>query len=116
MKQPFDERRIRSALMTAWSLQSAKQWTPQCPAAGQCNVTATLIFDLFGGEILRTGLHQGYHYYNRIGGKIVDLTDSQFAEPIAYQNETSSRAAAMESVHEDEYGALRTRLEKLLSP
>ncbi|MEM7634924.1 MAG: hypothetical protein AAF299_10215 [Pseudomonadota bacterium] len=108
----FDEARIRSALVKAWSLETAKQWTPDTPAAGQCNVTTVVVHDLFGGEILRTGL-PGYdvdHYYNRIDGTVVDLTDSQFPAPVSYDDELASRADAMQCVLDSEYSVLRAAL------
>ena len=36
----FDEAQVRDALEKAWSLETAKQWSPENPANGQCNVTA----------------------------------------------------------------------------
>ena len=110
MELHFDEQTVRAALKDCWSFESAKQWTAENPAAGQCNVTAAVIHDLFGGDILRTKLPEGYHYYNRINGVVVDLADSQFAKPIEYANENSSLEAAMACVSDGEYEALRTKL------
>jgi hypothetical protein len=33
-----------------------------------------LIHDVFGGEILKTRLKKGWHFYNRIEGKRIDFT------------------------------------------
>lgn len=113
----FDENRVREALAKAWSLETAVQWTEENPASGQCNVTAAVIFDLFGGEILRTHLPEVWHYYNRIDGKRYDLTDSQFTAPGArfdapesYDDEASSRDAAMQGIPQREYDALKAAL------
>ncbi|MEM1047331.1 MAG: hypothetical protein AAGL24_14325 [Pseudomonadota bacterium] len=118
----FDETRIREALAKAWSLETAVQWTEENPASGQCNVTTALIFDLFGGEILRTRLPEVWHYYNRIDGERYDLTDSQFtapgarfAAPEAYDDETSSREAAMQTIPQREYDTLKGALLKHLA-
>ena len=35
-----------------------------------------LIFDIFGGEILKTHYKNGWHFYNRINGKRIDFTRS----------------------------------------
>lgn len=117
----FDEDRIRRALDKAWSLESAVQWSEQNPANGQCNVTAAVIFDLFGGDILRTRYPEFWHYYNRIDGRRVDLTDSQFIRPGArfaaperYEDELSDKNAAMDGIPEREYHALRNALLPLL--
>ena len=116
MKITYDETSIRAALPTAWSLKTATQWTPEMPAGGQCNVTTVIIHDLFGGEILRTKV-PGYdvaHYYNRINGKAVDFTDSQFPEPVQYENELATREDAMQCVLDSEYKKLRETLVRLL--
>ncbi|MET4385326.1 hypothetical protein ABIB73_001061 [Bradyrhizobium sp. F1.4.3] len=64
------------------------------PAAGQCNVTALLIHDLFGGELLKTPLPAGEHFYNRIGGRRYDFTANQFDQAIAYLDLPTDRADA----------------------
>lgn len=118
----FDEDRVRSALEKAWSIDTAKQWSQENPANGQCNVTSAVIHDLFGGEILRTRYPNVWHYYNHIDGKRCDLTDSQFVRPDArfpapesYDNELSDRDTAMEGIPQREYDALRAALiEELL--
>ena len=118
----FNEDRVRSALENAWSLDTAKQWSQENPANGQCNVTSAVINDLFGGEVLRTRVTTVWHYYNRLDGKRCDLTDSQFFRPGAYfsapesyDDELSDRDKAMEGIPQREYDALREALlEKLL--
>ena len=108
----FDEAQIISALARAWSLETAKQWTPDTPAAGQCNVTAVVVHDLFGGDIFKTSLpdYEVDHFYNRVNGDVVDLTDGQFSSPVSYQNEPASREEAMQCVKASEYEVLRTSL------
>ncbi len=108
----FNEPQLRSVLATAWSLETAKQWTPDTPAAGQCNVTTVVVHDLFGGDILKTSLpdYDVDHYYNRIDGVGVDLTDGQFSAPVSYDDELASRADAMQYVLDSEYETLRAAL------
>lgn len=108
----FDEAKVRSALVHAWSLKTAKQWTPDTPAAGQCNVTTVVVHDLFGGDILKTSLpdYDVDHFYNRVDGVVVDLTDSQFSAPVSYDDEVASRADAMGCVLDSEYEILRAAL------
>jgi hypothetical protein len=118
----FDEQKVRASLRTAWSLDTAVQWTKENPALGQCNVTAAVVFDLFGGEVLRTELAGIWHYYNRIDGQRFDLTDSQFTEPGAlfdapkqYQDEVSSVRAAMTGIPQREFDELKRALIRNLS-
>ena len=113
----FDEARVRAALLKAWSLDTAVQWTVENPASGQCNVTAAVIHDIFGGEILRTRLPGVWHYYNRIDGVRFDLTDSQFsapgalfAAPEAYSDNITDRASAKTNIPQREYDALSNAL------
>lgn len=106
----YNEQRVRTALKRAWSLRTAKQWTLESPESGQCNVTAAVVFDLFGGRILRTSLPSVDHYYNEIDGKRVDLTDAQFPEPIDYEDIPSTRDEAMYCLNPGEYDELHRRL------
>ncbi|WP_119168780.1 YunG family protein [Algihabitans albus] len=117
MAPAYDEGRIRSALEHAWSLDTAVQWTPENPASGQCNVTAVVILDLFGGDLLRTRLPGVWHYYNRLEGRRVDFTDSQFsapgalfAAPAEYDDDVTTREAAMTGIPLREYEALKASL------
>ncbi len=117
MTLAYDERCLRAALMNAWSLETAVQWTQENPALGQCNVTAAVVFDLFGGEILRTRLPEVWHYYNRIADQRVDFTDSQFTAPGArfatperYDDEVTTREDAMTGIPQREYDALKAAL------
>lgn len=119
--QTFDEAQIRAALDQTWSLETAVQWSVENPANGQCNVTAAVIHDLFGGEILRTRYPDFWHYYNRIDGQRMDLSDSQFTRPGArfqapdpYDDAPCTRDDAMEGIPQREYDALRSALTALL--
>ncbi|MCV0424147.1 MAG: hypothetical protein K5905_01610 [Roseibium sp.] len=113
----FDEQQVRAALENAWSYETAKQWSKENPANGQCNVTSAVIHDLFGGEILRTRYPSVWHYYNRIAGKRYDLTDSQFFRldarfpaPDSYDDELTNCDAAMEGIPQREYDTLKRAL------
>jgi hypothetical protein len=53
-------------------------WTTDRPSFGQCAVTAMIVHDRFGGEMLRT-VNQGViHYWNRVDDVDIDLTRDQF--------------------------------------
>ncbi len=59
------------------------------PTLGQCAITATLVHDMFGGEIYKIHLEGGgTHYFNRINGHYIDLTSDQFTQynvPLEYE-------------------------------
>jgi hypothetical protein len=59
-------------------------WTPDNPAWGHCDITALLVNDFFGGELVvgkvyLDGVQQGFHWWNRLASGIeLDLTHEQF--------------------------------------
>lgn len=49
------------------------------PTYGQCAITSTLVYDMFGGSIHRIRVEGGgTHYFNKIDGHYIDLTSDQF--------------------------------------
>ena len=103
----FSEEKIRSALAKSWSSQTAIQWKPDNPALGQCNVTALLIEELFGGRILKTKLQEGSHFYNEVDGHRYDFTNSQFTSQMEYDDLQSTREEAKRGVTPDEMETLK---------
>jgi len=70
--------------------------------------------DHFGGDILATKTVGGTHFYNRIDGTRWDLTVSQFAEPIPFDDIPSSRDAAMRDTTPQKYQTITQRLQASL--
>jgi hypothetical protein len=66
----------------SWSEDTSYKniWTKECPELNQCAVTAMLIQDYFGGDLLRCKCSDGSsHYWNRLSdGEMIDLTIKQF--------------------------------------
>ncbi|QHJ01050.1 hypothetical protein GT347_25525 [Xylophilus rhododendri] len=101
------------ALVSVWSADTAsppEAWSPSNPAKNHCSVTSLIVQDYFGGEILTTRTSGGTHFYNLIDGVKWDLTVSQFAEPIPYQDSPSSRAMALADTSEGKYKIVVERL------
>ncbi|MFC4544839.1 hypothetical protein ACFO25_00530 [Paenactinomyces guangxiensis] len=94
-------------LCHVWSEKSSTKYSPENPARGQCGVTALVVNDLFGGEILKTPLPEGWHFYNRIHGQVYDFTASQFKEEIKYEDILSSRDEAFADTNEQQYHYLK---------
>jgi len=109
---PFEANRVAAALLDSWSIETSGNWLPDNPARGQCNVTALLVHELFGGEILKTPLPEGDHFYNRIGGERIDLTASQFDTPVDYLDVVSSRDEALAGTSIAKYQTLRAAFAK----
>lgn len=99
---------VASALHRSWSRATARHCTEENPAKGQCNITALLVHELFGGELLKTPLPDGDHFYNRIGGVRFDFTESQFAGPITYSDLPTTRDDAERGATDAELATLRT--------
>ena len=108
----FDPDEVQTALLKSWSRSTARQWTPDNPAAGQCNVTALLVHELFGGDLLKTPLPAGDHFYNRIAGRRYDFTGSQFDRPIAYMDLPTTRLDAERGATTDELAELRAAFQR----
>ncbi|MFD2369802.1 hypothetical protein ACFSO0_07475 [Brevibacillus sp. GCM10020057] len=106
---------LQQVLIKAWSLQSSSKWTPNNPARGQCGVTALVVNDLLGGEIVKTPLPDGVHFYNRISGQRYDFTESQFREPIVYEDQLSSREEAFRDTNAEQYNYLKHAVVNFLS-
>lgn len=81
---------LEEIIRSAWSAESCDpvdldEWSPQNPARGQCAVTALVLQEVLGGELLladvlnEDGSRQGVHFWNGLpSGLEVDLTREQF--------------------------------------
>lgn len=80
--QTVDE--LADGLARAWTKSTSadpERWSRQNPALGQCAVTALVVQDLFGGDLLRAHVRGVSHYWNRLpSGEEVDLTRQQFGD------------------------------------
>ena len=108
-----DLHKLKTILFQAWSLQSSTKWTPQNPAKGHCGVTSLVVHDLLGGDLAKTKLPVGWHYYNLINGRRFDFTESQFDEPIGYDDLPSTREEAFTDTSDQQYQHLKQRVLQL---
>jgi hypothetical protein len=79
---------LEEALKSAWSPETSadpEHWTLDNPARGQCAVTALVVQDEFGGDLIRATVDDVSHYWNRLpDGAEIDLTRRQFREDATY--------------------------------
>ena len=72
---------LRTELQRHWCAETSfwpDEWTPDRPSFGQCVVSALIVHDRFGGEMLRA-VNQGViHHWNRVDNIEVDVTRDQF--------------------------------------
>lgn len=97
-------------------------WSPANPSRGQCGVTALVLHDLLGGELLVAevtyagGGRQGFHTWNRLpGGTEVDLTREQFApHELVGEPRVLERPAGPPGRCREQYELLRARVRERL--
>lgn len=107
---PIDLYRAVSAEWSAETASPTGAWSAATPAQNHCSITSLIVQDHFGGDILCTRTSGGTHYYNCIDGIRWDLTVSQFAEPIPYEDTPASREAALADTSQAKYALLGARL------
>jgi len=82
---------LEQALRSSWAADTCSPddlersgWQPDNPAWGHCDITALIINDIFGGDLVVAQVHhlgeqQGFHWWNRLpSGVELDLTREQF--------------------------------------
>ncbi|WP_240660148.1 hypothetical protein [Streptomyces sp. WAC 01529] len=80
---------IETAVRESWGADTAdpgssETWPPDNPERDQCGVTALVVNDLLGGDLMLGEVHvdgerTGYHWWNRLAsGMEIDLTRGQF--------------------------------------
>ncbi|WP_158940478.1 hypothetical protein [Burkholderia sp. S171] len=111
---PLDLYRAISRVWSGDTSSPTDAWSSSNPAQNHCSITALVVQDHFGGEILSTRTSGGTHFYNLIDGKKWDLTVSQFAEPIPYDDTPSSRMVALADTSAQKYELLTDRIKLLV--
>ncbi|WP_308431002.1 alpha/beta fold hydrolase [Streptomyces nojiriensis] len=91
MTTPWTLADLEAAIRAGWSAETCEPsditkipWTPENPGWGHCDITALVVQDLVGGdlmlgEVFHDGRQEGYHWWNLLPGGIrIDLTREQF--------------------------------------
>ena len=68
---------MKKALLRTLDQDLKKDLTPVNHEDPRSCETSMLIFEIFGGEILKTHYKNGWHFYNRINGRRIDFTRSE---------------------------------------
>jgi hypothetical protein len=71
---------VQQALNQAWDLENIPGSMTNKRTVGQSRTISRLIYEIFGGEILKTHMKKDWHFYNRIDGKRVDFTGSEIVK------------------------------------
>jgi hypothetical protein len=113
---------LEHAMRASWDSATSDDplWSEANPALGQCDVTASLLRELLGGDIvianvLRDGRRVGGHAWNRLpSGLTVDLTRDQFRDDETFGRPRVQEPIAMRRSPE-RYQLLRERVLKRIS-
>jgi len=124
----MDLQEIKELLEKSWRKETSadpENWTKENPAWGQCAITALVVQDFSGGELLRASFKDvkgfefaGSHYWNRLpNGEEVDLTRCQFPKDIAIPVGEPRTRQYMLSYPETQrrYDILKSEIEKEMS-
>jgi hypothetical protein len=111
---------LAEAIREAWSAETSvdERWHGERPSLGQCAVTALVIQDYLGGDLLRADVGGVSHYWNRLpGGAEIDLTRDQFTQFSPRQVETRSRDHVLSFPDTTKrYRLLRERIRARIAP
>ncbi|MFE5290692.1 hypothetical protein ACFQ8T_00810 [Isoptericola sp. NPDC056618] len=93
------------------------EWTPERPSRDQCGMTALVVQDVLGGDLVLAEVHVdgaqiGHHYWNRLpDGTDVDLTADQFRpEETVVGGTVVVRPPDAPRYHREQYELLRDRV------
>lgn len=73
------------------------------PARGHCGVTTLIVNDILGGEIYKTRLDEGWHFYNILNGERKDFQDVR-----------SNREEAFQDTNDIQYSYLKSQVDENL--
>jgi hypothetical protein len=121
---------VEAALRASWAADTCSPddldragWQPDNPAWGHCDITALLINDLFGGdlvvgEVYLDGVRHGCHWWNRLASGVeIDLTREQFRRgQVVTGARVVRRPAGRPARRYAEYRRLRDRVAARLGP
>lgn len=108
----FNRMVVHRALKSSWALDTNPCWTSENPPDRQGSVTSLLIYDIFGGEILKTHKKKGWHFYNRIDGERMDFTISEMnksSEEYCFEDVPSNPDETYKYFEQEEYSTLFMR-------
>jgi len=73
----FNRKIVQKALTQTWSMDKNVGSFSDKTSDTQSGVISQLIYDIFGGEILKTQYKESWHFYNLIDGERIDFSLSE---------------------------------------
>jgi hypothetical protein len=104
----FTLAQVEQAIRDSWSRDTSEDddWSPENAGRGQCDITALVLHDLLGGELLAAGVYVDgerveSHMWNRLPSGIeVDLTRDQFRRgEVIGEPDARSRLVELDPTH-----------------
>ena len=71
---------VQEALQRTWSSDESSGSRSTDLTRDQSSIISKLIYDIYGGEILKTHKNKSWHFYNRIDGEDIDFTRSEMGK------------------------------------
>ena len=108
----FNRKIVQKALTQTWSMDKYVGSFSDKTSDSQSGVISRLIYDIFGGEILKTHKKKGWHFYNRIDGERLDFTLSglnKSATDIPFEDIPSSVVETCNVFQDEDYSTLFIR-------
>jgi hypothetical protein len=124
---PVTVEELRTHFLAAWGPDTCypnmrEEWNPDNPSRDQCGMTALVVQDILGGDLILAEVHVageqiGHHYWNRLpDGSHVDLTADQFLpEEEVVGGKVVVRPPGAPRYHREQYELLRERVLKSLA-
>lgn len=109
---------LETAVRAAWSRETAESpdaWSDANPAIEHCGVTALIVRELLGGEILVAGVVKDgrrtcRHAWNRLpSGLTIDLTREQFLDGESFEEPVAGEPL-VDARYPDRYRLFRSRV------
>lgn len=119
---PITVDELREHFLAAWGPDTcyphmSAEWSPERPSRDQCGMTALVVQDVLGGDLVLAEVHVdgaqiGHHYWNRLpDGTDVDLTADQFRpEETVVGGTVVIRPPDAPRYHREQYELLRDRV------
>lgn len=77
----FNRKVVHEALKRSRTAEEKLELSRKNIEPGRDGEISLLIYDIFGGEILKTHSKNGWHFYNRVDGERIDFTKSEIDIP-----------------------------------
>jgi hypothetical protein len=74
-----------------------------------------VVYELFGGQILKTRINHQWHYYNSINSIRYDFTQKQFGLEPCYSDISSNCEEAFTDTNEEQFIELKSKFSQLLN-